>query len=462
MTQKTKIAVMRSGKDITVVLNGTSFYINEEDKESAVELYKSILAFKEDGSDEAIKKMTTLISPGYRTVIDLGGKLQKDRLGNYYLGNYSIALPMKLLTVMKENVENDIPLGGLENFWKLLMLNPDIHVRDSLFRFMDRFKMPVTDNGYFIAYKSVAWKGEADKALGVFASQKYVAKKSAGRSTEGFLVVEVDTDNFLLKTEKEHETELAALFESHSEEVRIASAIEWMVENKKFQWLPIEGKVTPEEALEFAISIGFGGISDDAIMAVIIERMGLKVHGTLEDLFKGVSDMFDYESPTFTDWHTKKSTIELGEPVKMPREECDNNPDNTCSSGLHVGAPGYVTGFGWGEERHIIACLVNPMNVVAIPEDYNFEKMRTCEYLPYAICEMEDGDIVESQSNYFEEDYINYEEKLLKDTLGELDLNNEADQERERIIKDRLVDLTGASSHSIVDESDQDDVEGEF
>lgn len=70
-----------------------------------------------------------------------------------------------------------------------------------------------------------------------------------------------------------------------------------------------------------------------------------------------------------------------GKIVKMNREDCDNNRNNTCSSGLHFCSYDYLSGFGAGHiGRSVVLLKINPKNVVAIPNDYNMTKGRACEY----------------------------------------------------------------------------------
>lgn len=72
-----------------------------------------------------------------------------------------------------------------------------------------------------------------------------------------------------------------------------------------------------------------------------------------------------------------KVNYKIGSVVKMDRAACDSDPRNTCSRGLHVANRNYAWGFHSG--GHMIECKVNPRDVVAIPPDYNNEKMRVCE-----------------------------------------------------------------------------------
>lgn len=439
---KNRIIATRSGNQVTTIINGQSFPISLDTREEAVELYKDILKFKASGTDEDVTKLKEILSPGFKLSAGLEGKLTKDRVGNYYLGT-SIPLPRKLMQVILESIEDELPISNLEKFWKLLCLNPDIHVRESLFKFMDRFKMPVTDNGYFIAYKSVAWKGEKDKSLGVFVSQQYVAKKSSGRPTDDLLVVQLGENSFRINTEEEYTELRSKIVENQLQGFRDDKATEWMQENKLVEWTAVKNNISDtEELLEIATKLGYVEPTEAEMMTALDATIEIEVLGKLDDMFRKITSMFDFDTPTFTDWHTKKSTIVLGQPVSMPREECDNNPNNTCSSGLHVGAPGYVSSFGgYGDSTYILACLVNPMNVVAIPHDYGYEKMRCSEYLPYAICEFNNGNIQELDTNYFEDDYINYEKDMLNQLSADIDDSTEEGKEQKSLISQRLIEL---------------------
>jgi len=81
----------------------------------------------------------------------------------------------------------------------------------------------------------------------------------------------------------------------------------------------------------------------------------------------------------WTDCHTGKIDNSVGTTVNMPREDVDENPNRTCSSGLHVCGRSYVNQFKYGSRR-LVTVAVNPRDVVAIPTDYNDAKMRCCEY----------------------------------------------------------------------------------
>lgn len=115
------------------------------------------------------------------------------------------------------------------------------------------------------------------------------------------------------------------------------------------------------------------------------------------------------DSPIYTDQHSHSTTITLGHPVSIPREECDADQEHSCSRGLHCGAKGWLKKNYYGTVGLMV--LVNPANVVAVPTIDEYGKMRTCEYFPVAIVDFdENGDIIERP--YSLHDDVTYLKKL--------------------------------------------------
>lgn len=78
------------------------------------------------------------------------------------------------------------------------------------------------------------------------------------------------------------------------------------------------------------------------------------------------------------DCRTKTISNEIGEIVSMSRDEVDLDRNHTCSTGLHVAA------YEYAQHKYVGTVLlqvkVHPADVVAVPPDYNNQKMRTCRY----------------------------------------------------------------------------------
>ena len=81
----------------------------------------------------------------------------------------------------------------------------------------------------------------------------------------------------------------------------------------------------------------------------------------------------------FLDKHTGKINNSVGNVVEIDRSKVDDNPNNTCSHGLHVATLCYAQGFATGNDR-LLDVEVDPSDVVAVPTDYNGTKMRVCRF----------------------------------------------------------------------------------
>jgi hypothetical protein len=89
--------------------------------------------------------------------------------------------------------------------------------------------------------------------------------------------------------------------------------------------------------------------------------------------YKGVSD-------DFKDIRTGKFDNSVGKYVEEDRKLVDNNPKAACSRGLHVGSLDYINQIYNYNGYRIVACIINPEDVVSVPDDYNGAKMRVCKY----------------------------------------------------------------------------------
>jgi len=81
----------------------------------------------------------------------------------------------------------------------------------------------------------------------------------------------------------------------------------------------------------------------------------------------------------FTDKRTGKMDNSVGNVVEIDRAKVDDNPNNTCSHGLHVATMSYAQSFGTGNDK-LLDVEVDPSDVVAVPTDYDGTKMRVCRF----------------------------------------------------------------------------------
>jgi len=95
-------------------------------------------------------------------------------------------------------------------------------------------------------------------------------------------------------------------------------------------------------------------------------------------------DFIAYKAVTkdLLDHHTKTNKHKVGCVIKMDREKVNSNPNETCASGLHIASWEYLKDFHSGESRYF-EVLVNPKDVVAVPNDYDGTKCRVSRYKVY-------------------------------------------------------------------------------
>ncbi len=81
----------------------------------------------------------------------------------------------------------------------------------------------------------------------------------------------------------------------------------------------------------------------------------------------------------FTDKHTGRFFNGVGEVLEMPRNKVDDNKEVGCSYGFHAGTLEYASNFAGGNDR-LVLVEIDPADVVSIPTDCEFQKLRTCRY----------------------------------------------------------------------------------
>lgn len=82
----------------------------------------------------------------------------------------------------------------------------------------------------------------------------------------------------------------------------------------------------------------------------------------------------------FKDIYTGTMDNSPGNVVEVNRRDVDEDPTRTCSHGLHVAASVYLDSYASADKSKTLMVKVNPADVVAVPKDYGFAKMRVCRY----------------------------------------------------------------------------------
>ncbi len=351
---------IKLGNVVNISINGRLHKKNCGSPEEAKELFALVLKAKEDPCDSNIRAIRLYINDRIRIALVAGLEADVDS-GEVYLAGFNTPVPETLVNVIKEYHEDGYPIDAIINFWKLLMINPDKRIRTVLFDFIKTHDFVLTDSGYMLVYKAVA----------------------------------------VVETKKEDDTLKRYVFEQYT--------------HVKTDW-----KCSPNKYMVYQ-NLGddtFGISKRQTVDGWDADDKNIKVLGLLGDLNADMDKIEAETETTYTDKHTQKMVIKLGEPVKQKRKECDADFRNDCSNGLHCGSTKYVSDFA-DDSDVILTCLVNPMNVVAIPE-FDHSKMRVCEYFPIGIATYENGKIEVTEQLYFENDYKIHEEEELNKMIAKV------------------------------------------
>lgn len=68
----------------------------------------------------------------------------------------------------------------------------------------------------------------------------------------------------------------------------------------------------------------------------------------------------------------------VGDVVTMPRDKVQHDPSQGCSHGLHVGTHNYASSYTGG--NYVLRVKVNPRDVVSVPTDSGWAKLRCCRF----------------------------------------------------------------------------------
>lgn len=113
----------------------------------------------------------------------------------------------------------------------------------------------------------------------------------------------------------------------------------------------------------------------------------------------------------YLDIYTGTMDNSIGRVVVMDRNSVNDNPEQTCSAGLHAAAFNYACNSygGHASGKRIVYVKINPKDVVSIPVDYNNQKMRVCQYEVIGECAVEFSEDLYSEEKGFHNGEIDEE-----------------------------------------------------
>ncbi len=341
--------VVRLKTNVTVVLDNGTILTSGNCTDA---MHQEIL--DNEGDDDAIKAIMIPEFFKKKEIHEAKTELLNDMHNSRYLtvkgasvylekvSQLSLPEDLAMAIYQAEKKDDKELLDTYINFWTLASLNPDSRARTNLFWFLKKYGMTISKSGLFVAYRNVVVKQEGSEINSKLAK------------------------------------EISKLY--------VKIKLKWKKNPKNyFMYYDGEGKYKAHKGMDPMLE------ADDYV-------------GNLQELYNNLGD--ENKSTTYTDGYTGKFTIKIGEPVSMPRKDCDSKQENTCSRGLHVAGREWLQNGYFGNTSLIV--LVNPADVVAVPPSDSYGKMRCCAYYPVALVERDaDGKIInDNVPDGFEDDFI--------------------------------------------------------
>ena len=338
--------IFRLNSQIIVTLDdGTTF----ESNKCTDKLYNEVCKIKEENTN-VVERLQALFSEKLNKYIKTkNSSIITIKEGSAYMPEISaLSIPQMLVDKIVEaesNGDTDA-ITAYKNFWTLLSLNPNSAVRDNLFWFLNKWGMSICKSGLFVAYRNVNLKSKGtkfDEVLTSFVSREYFNLKSKKKNPANYIVTLKDNSYILFDTDSQDEL-----------------------------------------------------IHKDYIII-----------GNVKTLYDNIISCNSEAGTVYTDNYTQTFEIRLGHIVSMPRKDVDENPDNQCSRGLHIGGKGWLKSNYCGNIG--LKVLVNPADVCATPKVDNYGKTRTCAYYPIQVINSNQDGYVDDDTvpDGFEADFIN-------------------------------------------------------
>lgn len=313
------------------------------------EFYQAAMACLVTKNEEGLKR---LFYPTYDKVVTLQNGIENSqyitkRGNSLYIDSISkLTVPQDFAeAVFKAEQDGDEDkIKAYLNFWTLLSLNPDSRVRDNIFWFLNRWGMVISQSGLIVGYRNVDIKHEG-------------CKYSSGM--------------------------IAYI-------------------TREYAYVRYKLKKNPANYLICKNDLGeYVRCKADGNGCNMLTEIG-----NLAEIYKNICESQGDTATVYTDHYTHSFEIRMGQVVQMERKTCDAEQEHDCSRGLHVG------GKDWLEKNYFgdvgIRVLVNPADIVAVPTQSNYGKLRTCAYYPVNVVEYDAEGHVKDQGieSGFEDDFI--------------------------------------------------------
>jgi len=156
-------------RDISLFLNGKPFTVNE-DHDNFDEIFQIVSSGEHNRSDFDLKYFEKIVN--VRTELNKELNPVGIHVGSNGVTRDGEEIHLSVCNVIMEYRENKWDYSGLVNFLDKLLGNPSFTSRNTIYNYLERYKMPITPDGNFLAMKAVTsdfkdkWTKKIDNSVG--------------------------------------------------------------------------------------------------------------------------------------------------------------------------------------------------------------------------------------------------------------------------------------------------------
>lgn len=143
-----KINYILGGDSITVFLDGNSYTINKQ-----AHTYELVLKAVREGNVDALRDAVNIRQSIVKSLVETGGSKVRIEEDAIYYGDREVTglISSRIFEMLRLGLSVKPMVRFLEN----MMENPSKRAVDELFDFIDACRLPITEDGHFLAYKRV-------------------------------------------------------------------------------------------------------------------------------------------------------------------------------------------------------------------------------------------------------------------------------------------------------------------
>lgn len=195
-----------------------------------------------------------------------------------------------------------------------------------------------------------------------------------------------------LSHEPENEEKRQELFETSQPRFLIAKSSDGRITIQNGQ-VVFDGQPAEEFVAKRLLAIIDAGMNPEPIYNFMVNLQENPSHTSVTQLYRFMeaNDMaitpsgmiLAYKRVTndYKDIYTNTLDNRVGQIVRMVRNQVNDDPHVTCSSGLHVCSINYLPHYGASHKgNRVVICEIHPRDVVSVPVDYHNAKMRVSSY----------------------------------------------------------------------------------